>query len=66
MSMKSQFTASCSMGKPRYSSSPLSPSMYVMPDSQAAVDMKPGSNVNMPVWPYSLRMSITSGPTVPL
>ena len=34
-------------------------------DSQAAVDMKPGSNVNMPVWPYSLRMSITSGPTVP-
>ena len=43
MSMKSQFTASCSMGKPRYSSSPLSPSMYVMPDSQAAVDMKPGS-----------------------
>jgi len=32
---------------------------------QAPVDMKPGSKVNMPVSPYNLRMSITSGPTVP-
>ncbi|CKS77474.1 Uncharacterised protein [Mycobacterium tuberculosis] len=40
--------------------------MYVMADWQAAVDMKPGSYVNMPVCAYSLRMSITSGPTVPL
>ena len=39
--------------------------MYVIFESHAAVDMKPGSNVNFPVWPYSLRMSITSGPTVP-
>src|SRR6476660_4825769 len=40
--------------------------MYVMVDWHAAVDMKPGSYVNMPVCAYSLRMSITSGPIVPL
>src|SRR4051794_16879486 len=36
-----------------------------MVDWQEAVDMKPGSYVNMPVCAYSLRMSITSGPMVP-
>jgi len=36
-----------------------------MVDWQEAVDMKPGSYVNIPVWAYSLRMSITSGPMLP-
>src|SRR6478752_2528435 len=36
-----------------------------MADWQAAVDMKPGSYVNMPVCAYSFRMSMTSGPTLP-
>src|SRR5258705_793257 len=40
--------------------------MYVIAELHAAVDMKPGSYVNMPVWPYSLRISMTSGPNVPV
>src|SRR6476620_5880668 len=36
-----------------------------MAELQAAVDMKPGSYVNLPVLPSSVRMSITSGPNVP-
>ncbi len=36
-----------------------------MAELHAAVDMKPGSNVNLPVLPYSVRMSMTSGPIVP-
>src|SRR4029450_3062508 len=47
-------------------SSPLSPSMYVMAELHDAVDRKPGSYVNLPVFPYSVRMSMTSGPMVPV
>src|SRR6478672_4050809 len=39
--------------------------MYVIAELHAAVDMKPGSYVNLPVFAYSVRMSITSGPIVP-
>jgi hypothetical protein len=39
--------------------------LYVIFDVQLAVDWKPGSYVNIPVSPYNLRMSITSGPIVP-
>jgi hypothetical protein len=37
----------------------------VIVELHAAVDMNPGSYVNLPVFPYSVRMSKTSGPTVP-
>ena len=40
--------------------------MYVMVELHDAVDKNPGSYVNLPVCAYSLRMSITSGPMVPL
>src|SRR6185437_15876488 len=39
--------------------------MYVIAELHAAVDMKPGSYVNLPVFEYSVRMSITCGPIVP-
>ena len=45
---------------------PSSPSMYVILDSQDAVDIKPGSNVKHPVSLYRDDTSSTSGPCVPL
>ena len=35
--------------------------MKVICDSQLAVEVKPGSKVNMPVWAYSFEMSTTDG-----
>src|SRR5690349_3018395 len=37
-----------------------------MLERQLAVDMNPGSYVNLPVLPYSARTSITSGPSEPV
>src|SRR6185295_19598458 len=65
-SRKLLFSASWSIGIPRCSSTPWSPSMYVMRLSQAAVAMKSGSNVYTPWSRVIFAMFSTSGPSVPL
>ena len=40
--------------------------MYVILELQAAVDVKPGSYVNRPVFLYKDEIFITSGPIEPL
>lgn len=45
VSKKVQFSDNLSIEYPRYKSYPISPSIYVMDETQLAVDVNPGSNV---------------------
>src|SRR5665811_840233 len=59
-----EFSASCSIGYPRYRRIPASPSIYVIADEHDAVLTNPGSRVTRPVSFNSFEMSYPSLPSV--
>ena len=64
--MKSLFLANSSISYPLYLRIPLSPSIYVIFDSHEAVDVNPGSYVNIFASACNLEISITASPSVEL